>query len=125
MRVSGNRSDACPSALPVQARLIGIMVLGLISVSSGAGQEKREFTKQRLAPSVVSLAGTMDAAASVDVVHYDLDLTLAMTDELMGGRSQIRLVMRSVPGGLTDRVVLHAAQLQIDSASIDGRRCTV
>ncbi len=61
----------------------------------------------------------------VNVLHYDLSLTLAMTEELMGGRTEIRLVLESVVGGSTDRVILQSAKLQIDSVRINGLLCTV
>jgi aminopeptidase N len=88
-------------------------------------QEVTPFSKQNLAPSVVSVAGMANGWDPVNVLHYDLSLTLAMTDESMGGRADLRLVLENLPGGSTDRIVLQAAKLQIDSVRINGIACTV
>ncbi len=88
-------------------------------------QEPGGFSKQRLAPSVVSLAGVAWDVDAVDVIHYELNLTLAMTEELMGGTTSLRVVLKNIAGGMTDRVALHAARLQIDSARVNGVACSV
>jgi len=62
---------------------------------------------------------------ALDVLHYDLSVRLAMTDESLGGNMRIKLLLCGGPGTGTDRLVLHAAKLSIDSASVDGQRGTV
>jgi aminopeptidase N len=59
----------------------------------------------------------------LDVLHYDLSVRLAMTDESFGGNMRITLLVNGGPG--TDRLVLNAALLTIDSASVNGQRGTV
>jgi aminopeptidase N len=88
-------------------------------------QEGMTFSKQKLAPSVVSLTGMANEWDPVNVLHYDLSLSLAMTEELMGGTAQLRLVLEDLPGGSTDRIVLQSAKLQIDSVRVNGIACTV
>lgn len=99
-------------------------VVVLAGPPAGA-QESDAFSKQRLAPSVVAVAGVARDVDAVDVLHYDLNLSLAMTEELMGGTTTLRCVLRNLAGDVTDRVALHAAQLQIDSARINGALCSV
>ena len=104
------------------------LVLGILicfTAMRGNAQDNVPFSKQRLAPAAVSMAGMVQGHDPVNVLHYDLSLTLAMTEELMGGRTEIRLVLESLAGGSTDRVVLQSAKLQIDSARINGFVCTV
>ena len=69
----------------------------------------------------------MPAAAgdTIDVLHYDLSLTLDMMDGLLGGTARMQVQLPLTSGGSTDRIQLHAAQLQIDSALVDGALCTV
>jgi hypothetical protein len=62
---------------------------------------------------------------TLDVLRYDLSLTLAMTDELLEGRMTMQLRLSNAGGGATNRIPLHAATLQIDSARINGVLCTV
>ena len=38
----------------------------------------------------------------------------------MGGTGALRVVLKNLAGGSTDRIVLHAAQLQIDSVRVNG-----
>ena len=59
----------------------------------------------------------------LDVLHYDLSVRLAMTDESLSGNMRIRLLLTGGPG--TEYLVLNAAKLTIDSASVNGQRGTV
>ncbi len=71
--------------------------------------------------------GTQQPAGpgALDVLHYDLSVRLTMTDEFLGGNMRIKLLLDGGPGTGTDRLVLHAAKLSIDSASVNGQRGTV
>lgn len=102
-----------------------LAVAAVLAVLPARAQEPEAFSKQRLSPSVVSLAGVARDVDAVDVLRYELNLTLAMTEELMGGTTSLRIVLKNVVGGMTDRVVLHAARLQIDSARVKGVLCSV
>ena len=62
---------------------------------------------------------------ALDVLHYDLSVRLAMTDESLGGNMRIKLLLNGGSGTGTDRLILHAAKLSIDSASVNGQRGTV
>ena len=105
-------------------RLVLVVVMAVTAVHVHA-QDAVPFSKQRPAPAAVSVAGMVHGPDPVNVLHYDLSLTLAMTEELMGGRTEIRLVLENLPAGSTDRVVLQSAKLQIDSVRINGFACTV
>jgi aminopeptidase N len=116
------RITATGSAVRTRVVLGAAMLFLALRVQA---QEVTPFSKQKLAPSVVSVAGMVNGWDPVNVLQYDLSLTLAMTEELMGGRANLRLVLEDLPGGAADRIVLQSAKLQIDSVRINGVRCTV
>ncbi len=62
--------------------------------------------------------------SSVDVLHYNLALTLDMTDGFLGGRMTMQVRIPPAAGA-TDRIPVHAAQLDIDSVFVNGTRCTI
>lgn len=70
-------------------------------------------------------AGSTEEVESIDVLHYDLALTLGMTDGFLGERMTMQVRISSAAGGATDRIPVHSAQLDIDSAFVNGTRCTV
>jgi aminopeptidase N len=51
-----------------------------------------------------------------DVLHYKIDLSLAMTSELLQGVSSITMVLRTA----SDSIRLNAAALQLDTVRVDG-----
>lgn len=121
MRVS---SDS--SALRGVFRTVALAA-GLLAAVPGSspGQDDGAFSKRRIDASGPVISAPVRTMNIPDVLHYDLDLWFAMTEETMGGRVSMRLQLTDVQGGGTDRVVVQAAQLTVDSVRIDGAVCSV
>ncbi len=104
--------------------VLGMGAAVIVGSVSAQAQHEAAFSKQTMAGGTVSFAQASPAEEALDVLHYDLALTLAMIDEFLGG-SMTMLVRLPGAAGSTDRIVVHAAKLQIDSASVNGVLCTV
>ncbi|HSQ76346.1 MAG TPA: hypothetical protein VLT13_12355, partial [Bacteroidota bacterium] len=103
------------------ALLKHVPVLTLLVVMSGIcawGHGQAGSTRQA---GITSPGGSDE---QLDVLHYDLALTLDMTGGFLGGRMTMQVRIPPAAGA-TDRIPVHSAHLDIDSVFVNGTRCTV
>jgi aminopeptidase N len=103
--------------------LISLMPVLLVQFGSPASGQDFEKEGMGMGPGVDAAAGLLrpetalsEALQSFDVLRYDLDLRLAMSDENLEGRMGITVLLRSD----VDSIMLNEALLTLDTVRVDG-----
>jgi len=104
--------------------LVLVLALGLLVVAQGQGQDSAEEGK------ILAIDGDLHSVPPMvgkplyegpqpfDMLHYDLEIRLAMEDERLDGKMTMTMLLLSA----VDSVVLNAARLTLDTATVNGIR---
>ena len=106
--------------------LLVLVTIGVVIANVAVyAQDKSSLNKQMLAGPMSGPLRPQQAIGALDVLHYDLSVELGMADGSLEGRMDLQLFLPAGGGGSGDRITLHAAKLQIDSAKVNGSLCPV
>lgn len=86
---------------------------------SGFEKGERTVPHHRLPP--MNLASSYDGPQPFDVLHYKLDISLALVTSALQGKSTITMRLKSA----VDSLVLHGVGLSLDTVTVDGVSKTV